>query len=303
MDIRLLDEYLRLKGYSSLTRASTEIGISQPLLSRHLQSIEKELGVELIDRSGQTIAFTPSGELLIERLQELLSYWEETKTLVRRVEKTHNTLTIGGSFGNSCIVGIVKAAEELSRNDNNPLKINIDKTANLKAFLDDEVDLIICYPLPQDIIDENNLTSEFIVKDKVAAVMLKTNQLASKTSINLEDLKSQHLVKLAGDFFNYGLWWNIIAEASATRGFTPKRHRVFTNNPYTVNWYDIGNDVIVCSLNGAQTGFWHSNPLYKVTPVEDFMADIHAYYKANRRSPKVDQFFQILEDNRNLIIQ
>ncbi len=50
MDIERLREFAEVAKLRSFTRAAEELGVSQPSLSRHLASLEKELGFMLLER-------------------------------------------------------------------------------------------------------------------------------------------------------------------------------------------------------------------------------------------------------------
>lgn len=58
----------------NFSRAADELDITQPSLSQYIKKIEKELGVELFDRSGHDVRLTDAGKSYIEigrRIQEL----------------------------------------------------------------------------------------------------------------------------------------------------------------------------------------------------------------------------------------
>jgi len=56
----------------SITRAARELGLSQPALSRQIQSLEKSVGVRLFDRLGRRVRMTVYGEELVKRAGPLL---------------------------------------------------------------------------------------------------------------------------------------------------------------------------------------------------------------------------------------
>lgn len=56
----------------SFTRAAQELGLSQPALSRQIQSLEKHLGVRIFDRIGRSVRLTSVGEEMIARTGPLL---------------------------------------------------------------------------------------------------------------------------------------------------------------------------------------------------------------------------------------
>ena len=56
----------------SFTRAASDLGLSQPALSRQVMALEKHLGVRIFDRVGRSVRLTAAGEDLINRITPLL---------------------------------------------------------------------------------------------------------------------------------------------------------------------------------------------------------------------------------------
>lgn len=300
MQIDYLNEFLRLESYPSISKAAEALGLSQPLLSRHIQAIEKELGCTLVDRSKQRIEFTGAGKVLLARLQELIPYWEQSKQLTIAAGKSDNRLVIGGSLDNARVRGILFAAMEVSRIDLHPLDIVLDPSMGARSIDEGGADVLISYPLPNDIIKEHGLVSQPLFEDGISAILFKTNPLAQCSSLSLSDLRAERLVKLTGDFFNYGLWWSIIRKACEKEGFVPQSRNVFVKDPSSMPQFYIGQDVFLCPTQNARTGFWHANPLYVTVPVANATAQLLAYHRSGAETPALRQFLDIIESGSML---
>lgn len=89
MDSRKLRHVLGLVKHLTFSRASIEVNLSQPALSRSIQSIEAELGVRLFDRSPTGVELTPYGRIFADRAQRVLAELNELRRdmeLARRGE-------------------------------------------------------------------------------------------------------------------------------------------------------------------------------------------------------------------------
>lgn len=64
MDLRQLYYFLAVAETQNVSRAATRVWISQPALSRQLQTLEDELGVQLFERRARGVILTEAGELL-----------------------------------------------------------------------------------------------------------------------------------------------------------------------------------------------------------------------------------------------
>lgn len=93
MDVRLLESFLRVAELGSINRAAADLNLSQPALSRHVASLEHEMGAELFSRSHGGVRLTDAGQLLAERLRPLLRQFASLKQQVG--EKAAGQLTVG----------------------------------------------------------------------------------------------------------------------------------------------------------------------------------------------------------------
>lgn len=64
MDFRKIEAFCRVYEQRSFSKAGEVLLISQPTVSAHIQALESELGVRLLDRMGRTVLPTPAGEIL-----------------------------------------------------------------------------------------------------------------------------------------------------------------------------------------------------------------------------------------------
>lgn len=66
-DFRKLEAFCRVYEQRSFSRAGEVLFLSQPTISAHVQALEKEAGVKLLDRMGRTVLPTPAGTVLYRR--------------------------------------------------------------------------------------------------------------------------------------------------------------------------------------------------------------------------------------------
>lgn len=85
MDLRSLECFVAVAEEGSVSRAAVRLHMSQPPLSVRLQSLERELGVELLVRHGRGVDLTAPGRLLLERARRLLADLDTTGSAVRAV--------------------------------------------------------------------------------------------------------------------------------------------------------------------------------------------------------------------------
>lgn len=96
MELRVLQYFLVTAREENITRAATQLHITQPTLSRQLMQLEEELGVKLFHRGRHNILLTEDGMLLRRRAQEIVDLTKKTEHELRHEEeKVSGEISIG----------------------------------------------------------------------------------------------------------------------------------------------------------------------------------------------------------------
>ena len=80
MTTEYLREFLVLSQAGSFNRAAAILYIAQPVLTRHIQELEKEFGAQLFTRSSRGSALTEAGMFLARQLPDLLESCDNAST-------------------------------------------------------------------------------------------------------------------------------------------------------------------------------------------------------------------------------
>jgi DNA-binding transcriptional LysR family regulator len=88
MTLTQLRHFIGLAKAGSFVKASSQLFLTQPALSRSIKSLEDELGQQLFDRSGKKIELTPFGHSTLQRCQGLLEEVEALKRAGKVLEAT-----------------------------------------------------------------------------------------------------------------------------------------------------------------------------------------------------------------------
>lgn len=79
MSLAQLTYFVAVAEEQHLTRAAKRLHVSQPPLTRQIQQLEDELGVQLFERSPRGMRLLPHGETLLERARQILDLVERTR--------------------------------------------------------------------------------------------------------------------------------------------------------------------------------------------------------------------------------
>lgn len=84
MDLRHLRYFQAVAEELSFSKAACRLRIAQPALSRAVQELERDVGVNLIDRNRRATRLTPAGAVLLRETGVLLERLEDALRRVRR---------------------------------------------------------------------------------------------------------------------------------------------------------------------------------------------------------------------------
>lgn len=107
MNLRQLEHLIALADEGAFARAAEKVHLTQSALTRSIQSLEEELGMQLCDRHPRGIVLTPGGKLVVERARRALF---EIRALDRDVKLFNNHELGELAFG----IGPIPAAALLS---------------------------------------------------------------------------------------------------------------------------------------------------------------------------------------------
>ncbi len=80
MELRTLRYFLAVAREENMTEAANVLHVTQPTLSRQIADLERELGVELFERTNRACVLTGDGMRLRQRAEEILSLVDQTES-------------------------------------------------------------------------------------------------------------------------------------------------------------------------------------------------------------------------------
>lgn len=83
VDLRSIRYFVQIADTGSITRASEQLGIAQPALSRHVRSIEEELGTELLVRLPRGVRLTGAGLQFLDHCRRIVRELARAKDELR----------------------------------------------------------------------------------------------------------------------------------------------------------------------------------------------------------------------------
>ena len=135
MELRVLEYYLVVAREQNITHAARIPHITQPTLSRQLQSLEEELGVKLFIRGKTHLTLTEEGLLLRNRAQEIVDLVNRTRAEFKQ-EQLSGHLVIGAGEVRSMGLIIKFMKHFIQRYPQVTFEIVSDNTEDIEEAMD-----------------------------------------------------------------------------------------------------------------------------------------------------------------------
>lgn len=247
MDINYFKEFIVLSENGNYMEAADKLFISQSALSRHIKSMEEELGVLLFDRTTRKIQLTQIGEAFLPYARRIAALQDEYHHFL--YEETHNSQRnlIIGSIP-SMTQGTVADALELFRRRHPTYHINVIEADSLQLhemLHKKECDMAFL----RNIEDEKGEFCKIpVLSDTMAAIFCADHPMAEQPSVTIEELAEEPLLWLSKNTYMHSLCQKAFAKA----GLEP--NVVFTSHNGDNIVYHAGRDLGVAMLmkNPAQ---------------------------------------------------
>jgi len=177
----------------NFTKASEELYISQPAVTKHIKELEREYKVSLFERSGnKKTLLTPAGEILLQYTGQLLSIYKELEFDMNLLVKQHSgVLRIGASTTVAqYIIPPVLAQFHKKFKEIQVLLITGNTEDIEQALLNKEVEFGIIEGIPRNPL----IKYEEYLKDELVLVSASNNTTVKKDTIKPEELKNYPLL-------------------------------------------------------------------------------------------------------------
>jgi DNA-binding transcriptional LysR family regulator len=190
LDLRKLRYFLAVAEQLNFTRAAEELHIAQPVLSRQVKALERDLGVELLIRNRRRTELTDAGRQLVADGNEMLAAARGLRLRVTRAAHGSDTFVIGFMPGLT-VTEPVRALSEVHPN----LTVDVLRTSwddQTLVLHDGRVD-VSYVRLP---IDETGVRVAPLFAEPRVAVLPADHPLAELESLVSSDLDGEPRAEL-----------------------------------------------------------------------------------------------------------
>ena len=179
--------------YKSFSAASRVLYISPVAIRKHIDKLEKELGVGLFKRSSKGVILTEKGEILYAAVKRMKDIYDECLLKLKDDRKSKIRVGLSRHF----LLGNTDIVFKWLFNNNNNYQVDIVEIDKSYSFVEDnldklgkEVDILIGSSLK----DLNKHYQQTIITSITPALLVpKTHRLANNKVLTIKDIKDSNI--------------------------------------------------------------------------------------------------------------
>ncbi|WP_217555161.1 LysR family transcriptional regulator [Streptomyces sp. GbtcB6] len=189
LDLRKVRYFAAVAELLHFGRAAEQLHIAQPVLSRQIRALEKDLGAELFVRDSHGVTLTDAGRQLLEDARQLLALADGTRRRVGQAAHGRRRLVVG--FRAGVVVTRALRAFTAAHPDVEANARRVEWDDQEQLILDGTVD-IAYVRLP---VREEGLELRPLYSEPRVAMLPDRHRLAGKQEISLADLDGEQWLR------------------------------------------------------------------------------------------------------------
>lgn len=192
MDIQVLREFRVLAQELNYSAAAERLFLSRSSLSKHISTLEKELGVQLLVRDSHTVKLTPAGEDFAERMETILGLFDDALISASEIAKHGMPVIRLGYLFQTAGLFLPSACTEFAKEHEIRLMLRAMEVQEIReAVVKDELDLGLTVCVVQELSSEYSF--EELAPDSYGVIVPASSPLAKREQITREDLHGKTL--------------------------------------------------------------------------------------------------------------
>lgn len=215
IELEQLRQLVAFDEYGTLSKAAEALHISQPSLSRTMQTLEEELQASLFIRKKNRIFLNETGEMAVEQARQVLSSVAELTERVRLAERSKQHIALG-----ACAPVPIQDLKPLLQELYGDVKVSAELNGLDEALLDGlrqgRYQIVVTHEAPSG--DEELFCLPYR-EEHLSMLVPADHPLAKLSVIRANDLARQNLLL----YSEIGFWTQVCREK------LPEAHFLFMN--------------------------------------------------------------------------
>ena len=192
MELRHLRYFEVLASTLNFTRAAEQLHIAQPPLSRQIQQLEDELGVQLLDRSRRPLTLTRAGAFFYEQAVQIQARIKEVTLATQRLGEGQRRW-IGVGFVPSLLYGALPNVIHRFMEEHQDLDVvltELTSVQQVESLRSGRIDV----GFGRVSVEADGVVNTVIAEEPMVAVLPAASALARMKRLSLKDLSQQTVI-------------------------------------------------------------------------------------------------------------
>lgn len=294
MDLRHMKYFIAVAEEQNIGRAATRLHISQPPLTRQIQQLEEELGVQLFVRTPKGVEITQAGTLLLEDARNICALVEQATERTQRAGQGKLGRLDVAIFGSATLDAIPRLLLSF-RNRNPGVKVvlhTMTKAEQIEALRQHRITV----GFNRMLAPEPDIGTELVMTEQLLLAVSESDPLSKRVEIPFAELAHRPLV-----VFPTGARPNFIDKVMTLcgeRGFTPNISQEVGDAVTGVALVASGYGV--CLVPKSATTLQFRGVVYR--PLRDVpphgAIDLSCIYRLGDQSPLLGAFLKTVREFR-----
>jgi LysR family hca operon transcriptional activator len=295
MNIEYFKEFVVLAQTLSFQETARRVSVSQPTLTKHIDAMEREFGVELIDRSTRPVKLTEKGMALYSEATSIAESYDRIRQQLRDSGgESSKMYRICSLTDNPRIAGAIGYATRLARDEGVTILCSFVQAPNktpIRQLRDNDVDIALTFLSPRQ------EKMHFMRKIKThqapfAVVMRSTHRLAGSKGVKYVDLTGETLFHLGGELYRAG--WETIESLLNEHGIRYRSKTVLAQSDLDIGSIDVGDGLLILPASNQYQSYFSSG--YDIVPLDepDAVFSCYVVYRNESGDKALDKFVQDL---------
>lgn len=192
MDLKQLRYFLALANEGSFSRASEQLHMAQPPLTRQIQSLEEELGTALFVRTPRGVDLTDAGKVMFQEVPNILALVKAAKEKTQYAGQGYLGRLDVGVFGSGIlrVIPTLLAQFHQARPEVKLALYNMTKSQQIQALRERRITVGFSRLVP----DEPDIAVEVVGRELLLVGLYEDHPLCAKSSITLRDLEDEPII-------------------------------------------------------------------------------------------------------------
>lgn len=247
MEIRDLEAFEAVAEELHFGRAATRLYVAQPSLSNRISQLERELGLQLFDRSTRSVTLTDAGQRLLTQARHVLmqaAALRDTASSIVAGEEGSVRLSFLGAASQQSLSLLSNAV----RRDNPGIEVRLQSQVYVDTALDLLMEGELDLAFVRAPITRPELSFRVVEAEQVLCALPQDHRLSKHDSVRMEDLRDEGFVGMP---FARSMLRATVNSMCLSAGFVPRFSQV-APDPATVMALVAGGAGVTITLSSMR---------------------------------------------------